>query len=389
MRLETSTKTISDLREYLRDHNIQGPLFNRDDVKKICVSILSVARPGQRYLTQTVAALLSRMPLHLQSQIQITIHNMNIPPEENSEALGLKDLIHVRNAIYRPERHPKSYANKYLNFVKESIDYTVVLDHVYGSGCEYGLLLEDDALAAGDWAIKLLQTIDQMPTSTPPWMVMKLFSTFKWIPFYWGSPSDVALIAALSVILSFLIASTVFIVAKAFGASKRDQPRYELLSSKRQIDQNLIGVPNIWTIILLLVSSGLFVVFLGKHNILLYGPGVHNISIGASCVANLYPRAELKKFRDYLYDSFSKYEAEDNLWELPNKDLHFREVIAQEEVKNGWRYQELIRLPNLFQHIGAKTSLDKSSSFETTAISRHYLDNEMPIIFDPKKFNKK
>jgi hypothetical protein len=133
---------------------------------------------------------------------------------------------------------------------------------------------------------------------------------------------------------------------------------------------------------MLLVGLGTFIVLLGKYTIFAYPDGVHDLHIGASCVANVYPRRELRIFRNYINNEFTKFDLENRLGELPKKDLHFRRFIALEEKKNGWRYQELFRLPNLFQHIGRKTSLDKDSSWETMIISHSFQDDKVPIRFD-------
>jgi hypothetical protein len=71
---------------------------------------------------------------------------------------------------------------------------------------------------------------------------------------------------------------------------------------------------------------------------------------------------------------------------MPRKDQFFDYIVTDQYEKTGKKYAELLRLPNLFQHIGVWTSLGKFSSPETAVISHHYRDDDVRIQFSAKKW---
>lgn len=380
LRGRDSQRSLKELRNFISVKGLTTPLFNNKSAEYLCIEILSVARSG-RYLTQVVTALLARMPLKYQNRIRITLHNMNIPLDGNEEAISFGDLLHVKNVEYPPNRNPSKYEG-HDNFIKETIDYLVAMDHVLESNCKYGLLLEDDAMASVGWADDLMGTLDELEAKNSRWMVLKLFSTFLWVDWNWRVPSDVITILCLtigSVGLILVVLSTFAYFCDMISARYNYRPINELHSpQKPRFRRRLSWVSCIY----LGIGVGIFYILLGKYTLFPYENGVHDRHMGASCVANVYPREELRLFRDYIQKEFGYYEKQGRLGELPKKDLHFEKMLDDLERTNGWRYQELFRLPNLFQHIGRKTSLDKESSWESMVISNYFHDDKTPIKFD-------
>lgn len=384
-RREESRQVLADIREYKSRDDLDGPLFSRNQANRLCVCMITVARQGGAdYLTQSIAALLSRTPWELQHQIRIFIHNLNSPPGDHKEALRLQDLVLVKSVSYDAELRPDSLGPGRTK-LKETIDYITTLKVLLDSDCDYALVLEDDALAATNWAPDLLCTLRVLESSGPrPWIVLKLFSSFKWIPWFFGESHaifDVFLLcvttiaAMLSIIAIYWILITLLF---RLGRQERDDfGRFEYPKGR-------LVEPNMLSMLVLSISVGVFLYLMGRPNVFPYEDGIHSVSIGASAVANLYSRAGLKLLRDHLTNEFFRLKDEGRLSEMKNKDLHFRRIREEMFQKSGVSYHELVRLPNLFQHIGAHTSLDKFSSFATEVVSPHFPDDEERIQFDER-----
>ena len=387
-RRQESVQTIADIRQYRVKTGDTGPLFDRCHPCKLCVGVVSIARNEGSYLTQSVAAMLSRTSWELQDEIRIFIHNINSPPEENREALDLKDLLFLKNVTYNPELNPETLSHAKPT-LRETLDYIATLEILLESDCEYSLVVEDDALAATNWAFDLLDMLDSLDDDNlKPWIVLKLFSSFKWIPWFFGENHAIfdvfQLLAATIVVVAVIIAIYWICVMLFFHISRKDEDFVEAF----ELPTGKLVEANILSTIALSVTMGLFLYCAGKPNVVPYEDGVHSVSIGASAVANLYPRIGLKLLHEHLTREFVKLKSVGKLENMKNKDLYFRKLRNELEKTNGVQYQELIRLPNLFQHIGVQTSLGKFSSHETTVVSPHFLDDDKAVRLDERVIKK-
>lgn len=382
MRAETAETSLATLREYLRHHNIQGPLFARPTARDLCVGILTVARPGHRYLSQTVAGLLTRTHLASQRRVRITILNVEADPSQHQEAISLGDLLTVQVPSYRPGRHPDDYTAG-SNSIKETLDYLAAMEAMDAQQCAHVLLLEDDALAAPNWSDTLLRTIASL-TGKAPWLLLKAFSTFRFIGWDKDNWKDYILLPAVAISAAVALVSilVLFLLPLFMLPAHR---RYKLLgtpdANSPAVNRLSLLQPNLTSFIFLAINTGAFLYLLGKYNVFRYGPGVHDIGTGASCVAIIYPRDQMMHFHDYLDRQLALAARQGSLLDFPKKDLHFQEMIGEGYQRTGVRLRELILLPNAFQHIGYHTSLDKWSSLETTTVSHHFPWDDLPLAF--------
>ncbi len=389
-RRETANVAIKDLRTYLAKNSIEGPLYANPLAKKLCVGILSVPRKGNTmYLTQTVTALLTREKLERQKDVKITLYNVTLDPKTHTEALSLSDLVTVKTPKYHTGKEPKKYTN-FLNFTKEHLDHLAVLEDLYSQGCDYNLVIEDDAMASYGWADEFLKASETIDPKRP-WFIMKLFSPIRWI--HWRATwiSDILLIIFLSIVFSALV-MLLLSFARYYLVRRSAEDQYESMESGETIKQHrfreYIIIPSIPTILLLLAGMGAFVAIIGKYTIFPLTRGVHDISLGFSCVANVFPHRSLRLLIDYVIKEFDRHEAAHTLHVMRKKDLYFQRIVQDYYEKSGVKLRELILIPNTFQHIGLYSSLDrpkveKELLLKYMCTTHHYPDDDKPIEFDP------
>jgi hypothetical protein len=383
-----SGQALNEIRAEMQRLNMKGPLFTQPGSKELCVSITSVARPGRKYLSQTLAALLTRMPLRFQDRIKLTLFNAELDPSDHHEALGLSDLVNIVNVRYEKNLDP-SKSTDVRRFAKELLDYLYTTRETYAMGCRYNLLLEDDALASTNWMEDLEVTLRKLEESKEPWLMMRLFSTFKWIGFSKDNFSDYVLLFLFTVVLAAIVYVSGLGILALISLFKRGKSSWEPLSDDQTPSSSFLRrykSPDLISTALLLALAFALVLLVGKQTIIYRGDGIHDVAIGASCVANLHPRDGLKLLIDYLDAAVTQHGKSNELYLMPRKDQFFDYIVTDQYEKTGKKYAELLRLPNLFQHIGVWTSLGKFSSPETAVISHHYRDDDVRIQFSAKKW---
>jgi hypothetical protein len=182
---DTSAKrALLDLRASLRSKRVQLPLFSNlleavnPNPPKICLSIATARRKGSpfSYLVQSVSALLNRMNYaKYNNDVYIHVFNVDSEPENHEEVGWIKDLVPVTNV--------KVYIPPIDNFqivpeIHESLDTAYIIREFYRIGCEYPILIEDDALATTNSMDSVMDAIKELhedPYMKIDWLGVRLF----------------------------------------------------------------------------------------------------------------------------------------------------------------------------------------------------------------------
>lgn len=145
---------------------------------RICVSVASKRREGSpiAYLVQGVSALLNRMQWAVHKDIvYIHVFNVDNEPEKHLEVDLIKHLVPVTNLKVPLEKNGDFPITPHYH---ESLDNAGILRNLHKIGCQYPILLEDDALATENWVESVLLAIEQLESRENTgldWFVVKLF----------------------------------------------------------------------------------------------------------------------------------------------------------------------------------------------------------------------
>ena len=196
---EASAKqALINLIAWSEDHGLTLPLFpNRlMDTSltppRICVAISTAVRANTpfTYLIQAVSALLNRMN-YSQYKDLVYIHVFNTADriEAHQQLPVVRQLVPVTTINKKRFAHP--IPRKY----QEELDAAQIYRLVHRMKCDYSLFIEDDALAKNEWIDSVLSAIsyiEQMDSTTDPWLIIKLFCTHKNQPFDCPPPENLS-----------------------------------------------------------------------------------------------------------------------------------------------------------------------------------------------------
>jgi hypothetical protein len=185
----SSEKALMELRSWIAANEVPLPLFqNRletsggilghEEPPKICVAISSARREGSpiKYLVQAVSALLNRMNFAKnRDQVYIHVFNVDNEPSKHQDIDLIRELVPVTNVKgVIKGRSFTSIPRKY----QENLDSFEVMRIVQQIGCQYPIMLEDDALATANWVDQVNLAISQLQervSDGTDWFVVKLF----------------------------------------------------------------------------------------------------------------------------------------------------------------------------------------------------------------------
>lgn len=289
--------------------------YKTNDV--LCVGLITKERFSEQnydYATQTLMSLVTRIQQKHQNKVSITLFNVSNSPFQ------LNNLFKVINI---------NTTNDYSNTkIKEALDYSNIMRIISKRHeCKYGLLVEDDSIAAPNWYLKLIETIDLLEAQySNKWMCLKLFTSFRY--YDWLIHFETIFKSILFVII--FASAEYFII---FNINKHFKFNFKLKKFAYAISLNLIVLK----------------FYLNSSHISPLGYGVKKYSQGFNTVAILYPKDQLDLIAAYL-DSSTKQHLIYGKEFLP-KD------IALNEYKKQNSLNEFILEPALFQHIGVHSSL--------------------------------
>lgn len=158
--------------------------------------------------------------------------------------------------------------------------------------CKYGLLVEDDSIAAPDWYERLLAALDEIELtsqhSSQQWVCLKLFTSFRWHDWLIHGPTVLS-----SLLYIALWGSLQILVCQAIRGYS-SYPR-------------LFRQPTNQTVIVILANMLVFTVVLNSSSIKPLGHGVKAYNQGFNTVAVVYPREQLRLFADYMEAHIQKF----------------------------------------------------------------------------------
>jgi hypothetical protein len=391
MHKRTALKALQDYRSYLGS---KGPVFNKHDAKRLCVSIASVRREKVKYLEQTIATLLTRAPLSLQDRVRITLYNLHHPAEDHAVALGMKDLVRVRTASYLsvdPEAGP---IDKRRVKRKEFLDYIALLEAEEKRQCDYYLVLEDDVLAAKDWATQALAIIEEAERREAKgerFSKIKLFSdeSFANDGYRWTRPLDIAAITLLVTVLTAAIYGSMLCIAnlakrkKSVDKETTEADKEEVQGSTIQVDIRA-GLTRLnWIAAVFLAGCMLFMVLIvGRRTVFPAPRGLQEGNIVYLYQANLYSHDAMGRWTRFLRRVYFANKAAG--LPLQPKDNYVKAFNASQKKDGGKEYMHMIWRPSVFQHTGIESSIGNNRTLHTAQISHSFPDDDLPIIFDKR-----
>lgn len=379
MHRETGLRALEQYRS-----KIPGTVFASPSAKRLCVGITSVYRKDVAYLEQTVASLLTRAPLSYQDKIHLTVYNLDDPPSKHLNAKDLSKLVKVQNGSYKivdPDAGP--FERRRIK-VKEFLDYIVVLKEEQKRGCQYYLILEDDVLAAQDWAEKTLKLLDEIDVRKEDYSVVKLFTMefFQPAKWMWSRWTDYFLITGLTLLFAVVIYSAMIFGARAINKlMNREVPEdYELKNPEGPPYWGHFTTFNLIAFLGLLGGTLSWVLNGNRVSFVREPVGLSERELGAMYQANLYSADALDRWIDFMTDVY--VEARDKGIRLQPKDVYVDDFNAQQREKYQKQFKSMIYTPNIFQHTGIESSIGNTRTVHSAMISYSFPDDDTPITFD-------
>jgi hypothetical protein len=182
-------QALIDLYRYIKDNDIKLPLFDDrltpalegsriEPVPKVCAIVITHSRHQSwfSYLVQTVSGLLNRMNYSkYKDSFYVYVVNVDHNPEAHPELNLIRDLVPVTNVLYKVTG---SFEIPYK--LQENSDYSRMIRMFDKIGCEYPIMVEDDALAQVNWADEVMLGIKEIEEKyskkDKQWFATKLFN---------------------------------------------------------------------------------------------------------------------------------------------------------------------------------------------------------------------
>lgn len=334
--LNTSLKALHELEKWTKNTSkFFNKQLNENARDNLCVFVLSKQRYGKRfYPVQTLISLIIHLQKKHEDKVAINIINLN-------NNLNKTDLILIESIveIISIQHDQHIYLNKKI---QESIDYSTILKYIYQNRteCKYVMLLEDDAIAAPNWYISLMNVFKDLDND---WFCLKLFTSYKWLD--WLKHIQTVFNATLlSIILFFIL-----------------RPILRLVVHKLVL----------LDLAILFISSVSIVILWKSLSIAPLGYGIIRFTQGFNTVANVYQRKYLKIIYEYLSYTVDEH--------LRNQKITFSaKDIALGNLIRKLGLQEFIIEPCLFQHIGLHSSLDSYND--------EYIKNEISKVHNVLRY---
>ena len=188
----SSKRALLELRKAIKSKNISLPLFvNKLDTStpvtppKICVSIATARRKGApfSYLLQSISGLLNRMNyVKYKNDVYVHVFNVDNEPEKHQEIEWIRDLVPVTNLKVPIQPNGDFPIQTHYH---ENMDTAHIVREFYRIGCEYPILIEDDALATTNWVDSVMDMIQDLSSgrySNVNWFGVRLFVARSFYP---------------------------------------------------------------------------------------------------------------------------------------------------------------------------------------------------------------
>jgi len=299
-------------------------------------------------------SLLTKTPLKLEKQIQITAFNTEIDSEKNVNLLKFKNLIKIETL--------KSSVVAHENLrIKEALDYALILKYMHAQKCQNSIIMEDDALIAHNWFQMITSSLDtiQKAFDEHEFIYIKLFSGYKFFDWDWIKfPSIILKVFSYACLITGLNWSII-------------------------LNSNMFKLTNV-KLFLLFINSFSLITFFYATSVTPCGVGVRPYSTGFGTVSLLIPYSKLILLSNYLNVTIYDY-LNGKTDKISAKDL----IIDSFKTQNN--LTEFIIEPSVIQHIGRHSSLytrdvESSDGYKRMYKSFSWADSKKLIEFDPKYF---
>ena len=182
MYANTAHNALEEARAFLSENGVKLPLFK--DLSKevrpkdalgprICIGIQTAGRKASpiNYLEQTVSALLTRMQLP-DKDVYIHVFNVHNRSEHHKDIDTIADIVPVTSV---KGELPQTIKVPMVPQFIESHDHREAMRVLDKIGCQYPILIEDDALPQEGWVDQIRDAIDQLENRGTDWFVVKLY----------------------------------------------------------------------------------------------------------------------------------------------------------------------------------------------------------------------
>ena len=179
MYADTAKQSLDEARAFLKENGIPLPLFrdlSNTAIKtgpKICIGIQTAGRKSSpiNYVEQTVGALLARMEMP-QNDVYIHVFNVHNSSEVHKDVESIQDLVPVTRT---KGTLPKTLAVEYQPQFAEAHDHREAIRVLKRIGCQYPILIEDDALPQEGWLDRVRQAIKELEERDKDWFLIKMY----------------------------------------------------------------------------------------------------------------------------------------------------------------------------------------------------------------------
>ena len=179
MYADTAHEALEQIRAFANENGVRLPLFEDLTAKpvkkspKICVGIQTAARQASpiNYVEQTVGALLARMSLPA-DDVYIHVFNVQNVSVPHKDIETVADLVPVTRA---KGKLPETLVVKMRPQFAEAHDHREAMRALKKIGCQYPILIEDDALPQEGWLDMVRMAINQLEERGTDWFVVKLY----------------------------------------------------------------------------------------------------------------------------------------------------------------------------------------------------------------------
>jgi hypothetical protein len=180
----SAKKALFDLNLWIKRHQdrvklplFPDPLLSGAGNPKVCVSIATKRREQSpiSYLVQGVSSLLNRMStLQRRDSVYLHVFNVDNEPEKHTDVHLIRHLVPVSNVKVPIQPNGDFPIQSHYH---ENLDYADIMRHLYRIGCEYPIMIEDDALATEKWDDLVFLAIEELEArgNRQDWFVVKLF----------------------------------------------------------------------------------------------------------------------------------------------------------------------------------------------------------------------
>lgn len=374
-----SLQSLADFEYWLKEQpSLQRPLF--DTSQKVCVAIISAANSNS--IKVMIGSLLAGIRLSHADRINLRIYQtmtMNNDPLLN-QLYPLKDVIRITSLDYPTEIiNLQGLSDR----ARQLLERSLVMKDLYQRQCQYGLLLEDTLVAAGNWSDRILSLLERVNgwgstmSNFSGWMTIRLFANNKSQHWTWY-PKDVLQLISLAAGLTGLVLMITWLI---FGLAMEGDPTG---SSSWKNNLALLSVPVIG---ILFINFLIILWLIGKAALMSSGAEISPSSaVGSGYeAANLYSHRTLINYSSYLEDVFYQAHQLNGLTKLKSFDEYLLEVQRNQQRQTLEKGLFLIQHPSIFQR-SFPSSDDPTISINSAIYADYFVGEDRSVKFDPNEF---